>query len=367
MIYLSHNIEQKKTIKKLSLMGIFNIILDTWAIGEPLNIATMTIQSICLFISLILIFIAIHSIHKDHKYFKSNCKLQLLQYIQLLMMIFSCVFIFFHFWNYIHLHISTNSMDCQFWFVSLMTAFTITRILVFAFLMLRSSFLFENTFCELPSNISITLLIVVILSNIIPLILQIIDNEPITPFPDKGFCWRIQGKIGDYGGYISQASNSVASFAAVIIFYWKAHSVKTFVNSVNGLENELLQLHTSFKRHIILGIYTVSGTIIVSIAGQFLSVTLGISFALDQTVNNILTLIMLKEHAMIYKQSSKCQQEIHTNSSSKTGNTVGTSSTTFGTDIAFSHLKLNRVEVTEYDAHPSESIVRIPITSQIDE
>eukprot|EP01084_Bolivina_argentea_P026597 49459_1 len=280
--------------------------LDTWAISDSTTYTTMTIQSICLFLTLILILIRAYYIYKEWDKFQSNWKFQLeasLPLTQLLMMIFSFIYMFFHLWNYIYLYNSSNPLDCTIWFSILGICFASTRILLISFLMLRSSLSFKNTFCALSPKISIIMITITVIINITSIVMIDNDSVAFNPIPDKGVCWRSQGEIAAVWSTVLHLGNSIISIMALAIFYWKSSSVKKLIESLtndNKMNNDLIELDNSFKKHIKLGIITVAGTILIFFVQEILTVLLGISFALDQTINNILTFIMFKPHEIVY-------------------------------------------------------------------
>eukprot|EP01083_Nonionella_stella_P107325 310712_1 len=295
--------------------GIVNVDLDSWAIGEQLNIVTLTIQSICLSITLILVSIRARYIYRALQQVTSNWKIPLLPLIQFAMMLFSCQYLFGHWWNYVHSHLPHNSMDCYGWFALIMIGLTMTRVLLFGFLMLRSSLTFHGTFCALSYKISIVMVVAVALLNLVPLPFIIVGATPTHPIPQRGFCWGRVSESAAVASWVFHLSNGIASTAAVFIFYWKARHVEGLVKSLtseNKMSDDLMEIHAEFKKHIILGILTAVGTIFMFFIMEVLTVTLGIAFALDQTMNNVLTVVMFKEHAPIYQYlCCKCGAKKH--------------------------------------------------------
>lgn len=284
--------------------SLWGIKLDEWAVGPATPIVTMAIQSVCLLISLTLLIIRAYHMYQNREILKSKRKSAAFQLAQWIMNLVSCIYLFYHEWNYIHLYVPTNSLDCAAWFSLIIIAIPTTRVFLFIFLMLRSSFTFEGTICEISKKISYTLIIMTIISNYVPLIFILTDFTPITPFPDKGFCFRVFGSKAVIAINIMHGSNCFASLIALIVFYWKARTVSKMFMSLtnNGKMNEsLMELNYEFKKHTKLGMITVAGTIVVFFFGDMLSVLVGITFALDQTTNNFLTFIMFKESAKYYK------------------------------------------------------------------
>eukprot|EP01084_Bolivina_argentea_P191138 328326_1 len=285
-------------------MTLFDITLDEWAKGKhSTTTSTIIIQSICLFISLILTIIRIYQMYKQLNKYKSDPKLVLLPITQFIMMFLSCLYIFFHEWNYIHLYFESNSMDCAIWFGLIMISLTLTRVLLFAFLMLRSSLSFENTFCAIPLSLSITIVTITTLGSIIPASILLTDFIPIQPFPANGFCFRIVGETAVICGTIFHLLNCVLSIVALIIFYIKSRSVRQLFDALDKdgkMSDNLVDLNFQFRKHIKLGMITIIGTVVIFFVQDMFSVLIGISFAFDQTINNILTFIMFKENSSVY-------------------------------------------------------------------
>ena len=285
-------------------MTLYGIILDKWAVGERTRRATIAIQSICLIISLSLLFIRSYHIYQNRQALLNKKKALTLQLSQWIMTVFSCLYLFFHDWNYIHLYLPTNGMDCAAWWIIALTSFTSTRVFLFIFLTLRSSYTFEDTVFELSKKICYTFIAITVILNYGSLCLMFTDFTPISPFPDKGFCFRTIGPQATIGINILHGSNCLLSIIAVVLFYWKARMVKKAfaTHQENGkMDASLLELNYQFTKHIKLGIITVTGTIILFVLLDMLSVMKGITGALDQVTNNILTFIMFKESARYYR------------------------------------------------------------------
>ena len=286
------------------MASIWGIKLDAWAVGEDTTRATMAIQSICLFTSLVFLSIRTHQMYQNREMLLQKKKRLVLQLSQWFMLLLSCFYLFTHEWNYIHLYLPTNSMDCRAWFCMVMTSIASTRVFLFIFLTLRSSFTFEGTVCELRKEISYTLIALTVIFNYGSLVFLLTDFTPISPFPNNGFCWRIIGLQAGIALQTLHGANCVLSIAAVIIFYRKAKTVKTAFMALEEdgkMSPTLIELNYEFKKHVKLGTITVAGTILMFIVADLLSVLMGITFALDQVANNFLTFIMFKESSKYYQ------------------------------------------------------------------
>eukprot|EP01084_Bolivina_argentea_P320553 556204_1 len=285
-------------------MTLFGVTVDKWAIGNSTNIATIIIQSICFLITLTLLIIRTYHIAYGFTTIKSTWKSAALPITQYLMMLMSILYLFCHEWNYIHLYRTFNPINCGVWFECIMITHASTRALLLAFLMLRSSLSFDNSFCAIPLKWTITIITITTIMNIIPLPFIVTDFIAIQPFKDNSFCFRILGNTAVAGGSILHLLNCIASILTLILFYWKAREVSKCFNDIKTkakMNNGLVDLKFEFKKHINLGILTVIGTILIFFFQDIFSVFIGITFALDQTVNNILTFMMFKEYAIIYK------------------------------------------------------------------
>eukprot|EP01083_Nonionella_stella_P071367 191655_1 len=286
-------------------MPFFGFTIDTWALKtyERTMIATVSIQSTCLFITLILSITRIYRIYLNWNQLKLSYKFALLHGVQLLMMIFSILYIFFHGWNYIHLFLASNPMDCDLWMRSLIICFVMTRILMIVFLMVRSTVSFAGTFCELSLKITLPIIAMSVCAGVVLAVEIFTQIQTFYLIPNK-FCWRIVTKTGNIMGAVSHGANCVLSMAVLIVFYVKSRAVRKemkVLQNNNELNVHYRELEREFNKHIQLGALTVFGTIIMFFFSDFLSILLGITFALDQVVNNVLTFIMFKEHTNVYK------------------------------------------------------------------
>eukprot|EP01084_Bolivina_argentea_P164568 286115_1 len=287
-------------------MTLFGITVDKWATGSTTNITTLCVQSICLWISITTLLSSLYHLFGNTNKIKSYWKFASLQLSQMFMTLFSCLYMFIHGWNYVFLYFHSNPLNCSIWFALIMIMLACTRILLFYFLMLRSSLAFESSLCNfnIPLKISVLLIVLVTTTTIATIYVLLIDFVSFHPYADKGYCWRIQGNRAVMASALFHATHCIASAAALVIFYLKSKAVNNFIAILrkdNKLNAKLMELDREFKRHIQLGMITIIGTIIIFFVQDVTSVTLGMIFALDQTVNNVLTFIILKENTKYYK------------------------------------------------------------------
>eukprot|EP01084_Bolivina_argentea_P164567 286107_1 len=287
-------------------MTLFGITMDKWATGSATNITTLCVQTICLWISLTMLISRLYHLFGSRHKIKSYWKFASLQLSQVFMTLFSCLYMFIHGWNYVFLYFPSNPLNCSIWFALIMIMLACTRILLFYFLMLRSSLAFESSLCNfnIPLKISALLIVVVTIISIATIATILTDFISTHPFPDKGFCWRIPGKRAVMASMLFHLTHCIASVAALVIFYLKSKAVKNSIAILrkdNKLNAKLMELDREFRRHIQLGMITIIGTIIIFFVQDVTSVTLGMIFAIDQTLNNVLTFIILKENTKYYE------------------------------------------------------------------
>eukprot|EP01083_Nonionella_stella_P177928 627008_1 len=286
-------------------MGVlFNITMDSWIIGRDPIIATITLQTICLLITITLCIIRIHHICLIQHQLKHNWKFALLHYSQLMMMIFSSMYIFMHGWNYVHIFLPSNMIDCTTWLRLLLVPHPTTRICLFIFLMTRSSISFQGTFCHLPFKTTIPIIIAAIIGSSALIIELFTEAEAYHPLPNSGVCWRILTPTGALMGQFYHWVNCVLSIAVLVIFYVKARAVQKEIKILennNDLSAHLQELQFEFNKHIRLGALAVAGNILIVFFVDSLTIMLGVAFALDQTVNNVLTTAMFEQFSSMYR------------------------------------------------------------------
>eukprot|EP01084_Bolivina_argentea_P227151 383659_1 len=289
-----------------------NVALDNWAVGKHTPLATVLIQSTCLLISIIFIFLRVYHIYHHLHAITSDHKLLLVISTQLLMMIVSVIYTSLHLWNYLFFYLflddSFNATACQRLFSFILGTLVITRILLFTFLMLRSSLAFQNSFYNLSPKISIIAITTNFIGNLLTFIFVILHTEPFKIFPFNNFCFRKLDKVGHAANATIHLFSNVASIAALIIFYLKTRSVRKEVKLLghNKMSAAMQELNIEFKKHTSLGMITVSGTIITYFAFEMFTVLLGICFNLDQLVNNILTTLILDKY--LYLRCCSCKR-----------------------------------------------------------
>eukprot|EP01083_Nonionella_stella_P091444 255677_1 len=286
-------------------MGIFELTIDTWTATPQTMICTIVIQSICLIITVVLLVIRVYHICRIKTHLKQSCQFSFLHLSHLFMMLFSLLYLFLYEWNYIHLFLSTNIMECNQWLQSLAISFSFTRILLFAFLMLRSTICFEDTLYAVSSKLTLPVVMISIIAGILLITAIFTQFDGFHAIPNSGICWRTATVIGHGMNSASHGINMILSLVVLMIFCCKVRSVNkeiAILRRNKAMDEYTAELQSEFRKHIKLGTLTVMGTVLLFFCGDLLSAMLGIAYALDQTVNNILTFIMFEEHTDVYRR-----------------------------------------------------------------
>eukprot|EP01083_Nonionella_stella_P087753 244245_1 len=317
-------------------MTISHIALDTWAAGKALQFTTITIVSLSLFISFSLFLIRLYQLlintvtafrKRITSHSSSNqlelasstpslrrmeslskpvlCTTRLLQICHLLAMFWSCLYIFLYLINYLHLFISLN-VNCTIWFISTLLCITMTKIFVYTFLMLRSSLAFKSSpLFRIPLSLSVTVVTFAVATQLLMMSLMISDFRIIVL--DTSYCFRVLGPIGTIGICGFNIGDAASAVVALIIFWGKVKRVKSSLSMNNTTDTDALDddgdrmaINQVFMKHITLGTLIVAGSLLMFLAGEFLTILMGVASTLHQSANNLYLFLLFKENNALY-------------------------------------------------------------------
>eukprot|EP01084_Bolivina_argentea_P267075 453242_1 len=303
-------------------MTISGIAWDTWVLGNSFVYSSIIIVSIFFFISFTLFLIRICQVYKQNSIELVEYPEKLLQFCHLSAMFFSSFYMFLYVWNYLHIYSDSNEMNCTLWYILIMTSITMTKVFIYSFLMLRSTLSFRNSFFEIPLKTSISITLITCISQLTWCALMLYDFEP--GLLTGSMCFRILGPLGTLGIVGFNINDAISAFVALLIFWIKAKSVKRMLflcingnkkskcenkkhKSDTALELTKKELTNVFNKHIKLGMLIVIGSILIFLAGEFLTMTMGLASCLHQCLNNIYIFLLFKENNNLYNIFCICK------------------------------------------------------------
>ncbi len=92
-----------------------------------------------------------------------------------------------------------------------------------------------------------------------------------------------------------------------------------FENQKDEIDKELSDVNQVFRKHIFLGMLIFLGSMLIFLAGEFLTVLMGVASAMHQLANNVYIFLLFKQNNYVYaklccrfgQNKRKSQLEMH--------------------------------------------------------